>query len=45
MVCDEMIPAVAAERLAEYCDVFCEKGVFSIAQSRRILEAGKSRRP
>lgn len=36
----EMIPAVARQGLAEYCDVFCEKGVFSVEQSRRILQAG-----
>lgn len=36
----EMIPAVAERGLAEYCDVFCEKGVFSVEQSRRILQAG-----
>ncbi len=37
---DEMIPAVAAERLAEWCDVFCETGVFTPDESLRILEAG-----
>jgi imidazolonepropionase len=40
LVVKEMIPAVAAERLARFCDVFCERGVFSVAQSRRVLEAG-----
>ena len=39
-VIDEMIPAVAAERLAEWCDVFCEDGVFTPDESERILEAG-----
>ena len=34
-----MIPAVAAEGLARYCDVFCEEHVFSVEESRRILEA------
>ena len=33
----EMLPFVAQRRLAEFCDVFCEKGVFSQEQSRRIL--------
>jgi imidazolonepropionase len=37
---DEMIPAVAAEGLAEWCDVFCETGVYTPDESRRILEAG-----
>jgi imidazolonepropionase len=40
-VIDGMIPAVAAERLAEWCDVFCEDGVFTPEESRAILEAGK----
>jgi imidazolonepropionase len=39
-VVDEMIPAVAAERLARFCDVFMEPGVFDVDQSRRILQAG-----
>lgn len=38
---NEMIPAVASEKLAKFNDVFCEKGVFTPAQSKRILEAGK----
>lgn len=42
LLCDEMIPAVAAEKLAEFCDVFCEKNVFSIEQTRRILERARS---
>ena len=41
LVCQEMIPAVAEQRLAEFCDVFCENSVFSIEESRRILETGK----
>jgi imidazolonepropionase len=40
LVIDEMIPAVASERLAEWCDVFCETGVFTPGESRRILNAG-----
>ena len=39
LVIDEMIPAVGD--LARYCDVFCEKGVFEIDDSRAILEAGR----
>lgn len=42
LVCGEMIPAVAREGLAEFCDVFCESGVFSVEQSRKILMAGRS---
>ncbi|WP_251551884.1 imidazolonepropionase [Neobacillus muris] len=37
----EMIPKVAELRLAEFNDVFCEKGVFTPEQSRKLLEAGK----
>lgn len=40
LIVDEMIPAVAAEQLAEWCDVFCEQGVFTPDESRAILEAG-----
>ena len=38
----EMIPAVARDGLAEWCDVFCETGVFTPEESREILEAGKA---
>lgn len=40
-VIDEMIPEVARRKLAKFNDVFCERGVFTPDQSRRILEAGK----
>jgi imidazolonepropionase len=40
LVAEEMIPAVAAEKLARFCDVFMEPGVFNREQSRRILQAG-----
>ncbi|PSP79149.1 imidazolonepropionase [Halobacteriales archaeon QS_1_68_20] len=40
-VVDEQLPAVAEQGIAEYCDVFCEEGVFDVAQSRRVLEAGE----
>ncbi len=38
--CDEILPALAAEG-ASFVDVFCEEGVFSLAESRQVLEAGK----
>ena len=41
LLCDEVIPAVAQAGLAEFCDVFCETGVFSAEESKVILEAGK----
>jgi imidazolonepropionase len=37
------IPEIGRRGLAEYCDVFCEKGYFNLEQSRRILEAGRIR--
>ena len=40
LVCGEMIPAVAREGLAEFCDVFCEADTFTAEESRQILEAG-----
>ncbi len=41
LICEEWIPEIAKRRLALFCDVFCEKGVFEIEDSRRILLAGK----
>lgn len=40
-VIDKMIPAVAQENLAEYIDVFCETGFFSMDETEKIVEAGK----
>ncbi len=37
LITSEMIPKIANENLAEFCDVFCEKGIFSIGQARKIL--------
>jgi len=37
LVCEEMIPAVKKQGIAEYCDIFCETGVFDIDESRIIL--------
>ncbi len=41
IIVEDMIPKVAERNLAKFCDVFCEEGVFSIDQSRRILQAAK----
>ena len=41
LLLDEMLPRVAAEGLAEFCDVFCESHVFTIEESRRILTRAK----
>jgi imidazolonepropionase len=41
LVTDEMLPRVAAEGLARYCDVFCESHVFTVDESRRVLARAK----
>lgn len=42
LLTEEMLPRVASEGLAEYCDAFCEPGVFSLEETRRILTAAKA---
>ncbi len=42
LLINEMIPAVASENLAIFCDIFCEKGVFTVDESRKILTAAKN---
>jgi imidazolonepropionase len=42
IILHEMIPRVAEERLAEFCDVFCDEGYYSADEARRILEAGRA---
>ncbi|WP_101295183.1 imidazolonepropionase [Halegenticoccus soli] len=39
-VVSEQLPAVETQGIAEFCDVFCEEGAFTVEQSRRVLEAG-----
>jgi imidazolonepropionase len=41
LICDEMLPLVVAEGLAEYADVFCESKVFSLEESRRVLSRAR----
>jgi imidazolonepropionase len=41
LVCDEIIPLAARKKLAEYVDVFCERGAFTLPQSERILTAAR----
>jgi len=36
-ICDKLLPVVASERLAEFCDIFCETGVFDAALSEKLL--------
>lgn len=43
LVCEEIVPAAAEAGLARFCDVFCERGVFTPEESRRVLEAGRRR--
>jgi imidazolonepropionase len=42
LIINGMIPAVARDRLAEWCDVFCEEGVFTPEESRAILDAARA---
>ena len=37
----KLIPEIAAERLAEFCDVFCDRGAFSVSEAKKVLMAGK----
>ncbi len=41
-IIDEMLPAVRKQNIARHCDIFCEKGVFTIEQGRRLLQAAKN---
>ncbi len=41
LLCNEMLPKVAEQQLAEYVDVFCDKGFFSVEQTARILETAQ----
>jgi imidazolonepropionase len=43
LVINDMIPTIAEQKLAEFCDVFCEEGVFSVEQSREILNAAQDK--
>lgn len=40
LVCNEMIPAIGTERLADYVDIFCETGYFDLDDMKRVIEAG-----
>ena len=42
-IVDDQLPAVERQGIAEFCDVFCEEGVFDVEQSRRVLDAGAER--
>ncbi len=42
LVCGEMIPSVATGNLAEFCDAFCEKGVFTLKQTRIVLQTAQA---
>lgn len=42
VIIHEMLPQVAEQRLAEFCDVFCDEGYYSLDQTRRILEAARA---
>ncbi len=42
LLINEMLPAVQRQKIARYCDVFCEEGAFSVADSRRLLLAARA---
>ena len=42
LIINEMLPKVKNQGIAEFCDIFCEEGVFSVAQSRKILKAARA---
>ena len=42
LIIDEMLPQIAQEQLAEYIDIFCEEGYFSVEDTERLLEAAQS---
>lgn len=41
MLEENLLPAIAEHQLAEFCDVFCDRGAFSVAESKRVLQAGR----
>ena len=41
LIINEMLPKIAEENLAKFCDVFCEKGIFTVQQTRKIIQAAK----
>jgi imidazolonepropionase len=38
---DNLLPEIGESRLAEFCDVFCDRGAFTVEQSKRVLQAGR----
>jgi imidazolonepropionase len=42
LICEEMLPQIKEQGLAEFCDVFCDQGVFTPAEAERILEAASN---
>lgn len=41
LVTEELVPEISRRKLALFCDVFCEEGVFTVGESERVLRAGK----
>ena len=41
LLTEKLIPEIAQEKLAEFCDVFCDRGAFTLEQAKQVLEAGK----
>jgi len=42
LLIERLLPEIVLQDLAEYCDVFCERGAFTVTQSKRVLAAGKA---
>lgn len=40
-ICEEILPTVAAQHLADYADVFCDRGAFTVEESRRVLQTAR----
>ena len=41
LLCERMLPHIAKRKLAQFCDVFCETGYYTVAESRQVLEAAR----
>ncbi len=42
LLCRKLIPQIASEGLADFCDVFCDRGAFTVAQARKVLTAARA---
>src|SRR5207245_3154579 len=42
LLAEDLLPEIGEGRLAEFCDVFCDRGAFSVEESKRVLQAGRT---